>query len=315
LEEKKWLEKNSKNGKIWTALAGVYSEAQQFTTAIEHFRTAIGLDPSATTFKDIEQLANLLGRQALASYQYVREKARKTGRNTDRKTRLLAAEADIDEAIGLLKWLIDAPGWRKSTIERKKGASGQEAPSKTVERLSLLGSAYKRKAWISSNPGPALEQMKQAYEKAWHLAERQQSSTLYPKLNQLFAEVILGWDSKRKRHRTKPDVRKDLERLGSELVEHNRTKDSFWDEVMLYDSQLALALLRGSLKGKTMQTLVERYRDSRRRASRREFASVLDQFEFLETMAMKMGKKEIGGSLDQLGKVLLPLEEEDEKST
>ena len=97
--------------------------------------------------------------------------------------------------------------------------------------------------------------MKQAYEKAWHLAERQKSSTLYPKLNQLFAEVILGWDSKRKRHRTKPEVRKDLERLGSALVEHNRTKDSFWDEVMLYDGQLALALLGGSLKGKTMQDL------------------------------------------------------------
>ena len=195
----------------------------------------------------------------------------------------------------------------------KRGESAREAPGKTVERLSLLGSADKRKAWISSNPGPALEQMKQAYEKASHLAERQKSSTLYPKLNQLFAEVVLGWDSKRKRHRTKPEVRKDLERLKSELVEHNRTKDSFWDEVMLYDGQLALALLGSSLRSQTMKVLVERYRDSRRRASRREFASVLDQFEFLETMAFKMGKKEIGGSLDQFGKVLEPLEKEDEK--
>jgi len=313
LEEKKWLEKNSKNGKIWAALAGVYSEAQQFSVAIEHFRTAIGLDPSAITLKDIEQLANLLGRQALTNHQEARDDARKTGQDKDSKTRLLAAEADINEAIGLLKWLMDAPSWRKNTIGSKKGASAQEAPGKTVERLSLLGSAYKRKAWISNNPGPALEQMKQAYEKAWHLAERQKSSTLYPKLNQLFAEVILGWDSKRKRHRTKPEVRKDLERLGLELVQHNRTKDSFWDEVMLYDGQLVLALSGGSLKGQTMQALAERYRDSRRRASRREFASVLDQFEFLETMALKMGKKDIAGSLDQLGKVLHPLKTEDKK--
>ena len=81
---------------------------------------------------------------------------------------------------------------------------------------------------------------------------------------------------------------------------------------MFYDGQLALALLGGSLKGKTMQALVERYRDSRRRASRREFASVLDQFEFLETMAFKMGKKDIASSLDQLGKVLQPQDKEDE---
>jgi hypothetical protein len=64
-----------------------------------------------------------------------------------------------------------------------------------------------------------------------------------------------------------------------------------------------------------MQDLEKRYLDSRRRASRREFASVLDQFEFLEAMALKMGKKDISSSLDQLGKVLLPLEKEDEKST
>jgi hypothetical protein len=109
-------------------------------------------------------------------------------------------------------------------------------------------------------------------------------------------------------------VRKDLELLKTELVQHNLTKDSFWDEVMLYDGQLALALVSGSLKGQTMRTLAERYRDSRRRASRREFASVLDQFEFLEAMALKMGKKDISSSLDQLGKVLLPMEKEDEKS-
>ena len=297
LEERKWLEKNSKNGKIWAALANVYSEAQRFPDAIEHVRVAIALDPSAITLKDIEQLANLLGRQALASHLVAPGNTKETRGKPP-------VETDIDEAISLLKWLMGAPSGRDSDIEREKGASADTAPGKTVERLSLLGSAYKRKAWVSKNPGPALEQMKQAYEKAFNLAERQKGSTLYPKLNQMFAELILSWDTKRKRHRTKGELSKELERLKSELERYSSAKDSFWDEVMLYDSELALALLDGSLKGEAIQALADRYRDARRRASRREFASVLDQFEFLETMALKMGKKEIAGSLDQLGKVL-----------
>ena len=193
--------------------------------------------------------------------------------------------------------------------------AADEAPGRTAERFSLLGSAYKRKAWISANPGNALAQMRQAYEKAWRLAEKETASSLYPRLNQLFAELILSWDRKRQHPRTKLELRRNLEQLTTSLAEYSQAKDSFWDEVMLYDGQLALALLTGTLKGKTMAALVDRYRDARRRASPREFASVLDQVEFLANMAVKMGKKDIASSLDQLGKALQPLKREDEKST
>jgi tetratricopeptide (TPR) repeat protein len=315
LDQKKWLEKKPRNGKIWAALANVYGEAEMFSEAIDHFRTAMALDPSSITLKDIEQLANLLSRQALASQREAPRGGRETGLDKARKARLTAAEADIDEAISLLKWLMDTPSWRKNVAEKKNGASAHEAPGKTSERYSLLGSAYKRKAWISANPGSTLGQMKQAYGKACSLAEREKNSALYPKLNQLFAEVILSWDNKRKRQRTKSEIRGELETLKSELAQHSRAKDSFWDAIMCYDGQLALALLGGPLKGQTLEALAERYRDARRRASRREFASVLDQFEFLETMALKMGKKDIAGSLDQLGKALELLKREDEKAT
>ncbi|HEU0007128.1 MAG TPA: CHAT domain-containing protein, partial [Terriglobia bacterium] len=300
LDQKKWLEEKPRNGKIWAALANVYGEAEMFSEAIDHFRTAMALDPSSITLKDIEQIANLLSRQALASQLEVP----RGGKDKARKARLAAAEADIDEAISLLKWLMDTPSWRRNVAEKKKGPSAPEAPGKTSDRYSLLGSAYKRKAWISANPGPALGQMKQAYEKACSLAEREKNSALDPKLNQLFTEVILSWDNKRKRQRTKSEIRSELETLKSELAQHSRAKDSLWDEIMFYDGQLALALLGGPLKGQTLEAFAERYREARRRASRREFASVLDQFEFLETMALKMGKKDIAGSLDQLGKAL-----------
>ncbi len=84
---------------------------------------------------------------------------------------------------------------------------------------------------------------------------------------------------------------------------------------MFYDGQLALALLTGTLKGKTTVALVDGYREARRRASRREFATVLDQIEFLASMALKMGKKDIANSLDQLGKALQPQLNQDKKAT
>ena len=178
LDEKKWLEKNSKNGKIWTALAGVYSEAQQFSVAIEHFRTAIGLDPSAITLKDIEQLANLLGRQALASYQEApRDPGNQSGQRPENP--IVGCRCGYRRSHRPLEMAHRRPKLAENNIEEKKVAA-QEAPGKTVERLSLLGSAYKRKAWISNNPGPALEQMKQAYEKAWHLAEKDRRQPSIP---------------------------------------------------------------------------------------------------------------------------------------
>jgi len=312
LDQKKWLEKKPRNGKIWAALANVYGEAEMFGEAIDHFRTAMALDPSSITLKDIEQLANLLGRQALAS-QRAPTRDTETSRDQTRKRRL-AAEANIAEAVRLLKWLMDSPGRRRDEAKSKKAAA-DDAPGKTAERLSLLGSVYKRKAWISANPGDALTQMRQAYEKAWRLAEKDTAASLYPRLNQLFAELILSWDRKRQHPGTKRELRRNLEDLKMPLAQQSQTKDSFWDEVMSYDGQLALALLTGTLKDKTTAALVDRYREARRRASRREFATVLDQIEFLSNMALKMGKRDIASSLDQLGKGLQPSKGEDEKVT
>jgi hypothetical protein len=275
-----------------------------FSEAIDHFRTAMALDPSAVTLKDVEQLANLLSRQALA--RQAEESTLVKQSDKARRTLVAEAEADIDAGTRLLKWLIETPSWRRDGTDKMKGAATSEAPGKTAERLALLGSAYKRKAWVSAKPGAALEQMKHAYEKASTLAEKGAGSALYPRLNQLFAEVILSWNSKRKRQRSKAALRTELVNLKSELAEQSRAKESFWDEVMVHDSELALALLKGTLKGPTIEALAERYREARRRASRREFASVLDQFEFLENMALKLSRKDIAGSLDRLGKALQP---------
>ncbi|MCI0620966.1 MAG: CHAT domain-containing protein [Acidobacteria bacterium] len=303
LEEKKWLE----NGRICTALAQVYSEAELFDDAIGYFRAAMAVDPSVITLKDIEQLANLLGRRAVAKGVEV-PASEKPMRSKASKARVGGSVADIDEAIRLLEWLMETPPWRTRDGEKEKDTSAaglkkQETTGKTVERYSLLGSAYKRKAWISKDPRVALRKMKKAYKDACSLSEKAGKSAPYPRLNQLFAEVILSWEGKKGRQPA-PNLRLPLENLQTELVNRSLAKESFWDEVMLPDCELALALLGGALTSQTIEALTGRYREVRRRASRGEFASVLDQIEFLETMATRMGKKEIAKSLDLLKRQL-----------
>ena len=123
LDQKKWLQKNARNGKIWAALANVYGEAELFSQAIDHFRTAMALDPSSITLKDIEQLANLLGREALASQ---RESPRdKEASRDQRKKRFAGAEANIAEAVRLLKWLMDSPGWQKDRAKEQEDGCGR----------------------------------------------------------------------------------------------------------------------------------------------------------------------------------------------
>jgi len=306
LRGKKWLDEDSNNGKIWAGRGHVYREARKSPEAIEHFRTALALDPFPVSLGDIEQLANLLSRQALATQQ--------EGGAGDRQL-LARAEAEIEEAISLIKWLMDSPSWRRGGTGKRPRGSREDAPGKTPERLSLLGSAYKRKAWISTDPTAAIEQMNLAYQKASERAGKEGSSFLYPKLNQLFAEVILTRGRKRRRHRAKPPLRQELERLKSEIEELSQSKGSFWDEVMSHDSQLASDLLDDRLTVRTLEKLAARYRDSRRRASPREFGSVLDQFEFLKAMALKMGKQGVAEWLDRLCKALEEPDKEQAKSS
>jgi len=281
LGEKKWL----KNGKICTALAHVYSEAEQFDEAIAQFRSAMAADPAAVTLKDVEQLANLLGRSAVAKHAAEPARLKRLEKSKKATAPGSGPMEDIDEAVRLIESL------------RKSG--------ETVERYSLLGSAFKRKAWISRDPAPALRKMQEAYKDAWVLSKKAGQSNPYPQLNLLFAEVILSWGSD-KRRRLSTELCKSLKQLRADLVTRSRQKDSFWDEVMLPDCELALALLEGPLSKQTQEKLTESYQEARKRASRREFASVLDQIEFLATMAARLGKKDIAKTLDQLGKLLEP---------
>lgn len=306
VKEKGWL----KNGKVCVALARAYRDTELFDEAIDHYRRALAVEPSAVGFKDVEQLANLLGRRAVYRSEYRGQATgvQGAGRRKVPEEQTHDPMTDIEESIGLIKWLMDVPHDSKKSAKRDVKRSEDEAgkvSGKTVERYSLLGSAYKRKAWISADPKTALQEMSKAYQEAYKLSVDLKKPDLYLLLNWILAEVILGWKPARRRRGSKvragtANLKKAKELLSGPGV----GDDPFWNAVNQTDYQLSEALLDNRLDKKTLDRLVEGYAEARRLGSRRKFASVLDQREFLVAMATKLGQNAIVQGLGQLGKQL-----------
>ncbi len=307
IKEKGWL----KNGRVCIALARAYRDTELFDQAILYYRRALALDSSAVGLIDIEQLANLLSRHAVRRYE--QRAAAPTAPRKERDTRRRQPSnnplADIDKAIGLIKWLIQAPTWRQDQpqLEKKNQAERKEVkPSgKTVERLCLLGSAYKRKAWISADPKMALQEMSRAYQEAYELSVELKKPDIYPLMNWIVAKGILGWKpvSRRRGSKVTADTT-NLKKAMELLSGPGAGDDQFWNAVNQTDYQLIETLLDNKLDKKTLDMVAEGYVEARKLANRRKFASVLDQLRFLETMAIKFGRKAIAKGLDQLSKQL-----------
>jgi hypothetical protein len=109
--EKGWL----KNGKVCIALARAYRDTELFDEAILYYRQALALDPSAIGLVDVEQLANLLGRRAVRRYEQsaAAPVPQTKERDNQRRQPPYNPSVDIDKAIGLIQWLMQAPGWRQ----------------------------------------------------------------------------------------------------------------------------------------------------------------------------------------------------------
>jgi hypothetical protein len=167
----------------------------------------------------------------------------------------------------------------------------QPASAETVERLSLLGSAYKRKALISgSDRRKSLEQMRECYGKA---SDRQLAKNKrvdpYPMVNWLTAELTLAWQN-RERRIPLTDVeafKKGLYDCRLELESALKRGPDAWMKIGLCDLDLLEALCEEKLDDEALARILQGYREVRKMASPREFESVLDQFDFLEEMSGK----------------------------
>jgi pimeloyl-ACP methyl ester carboxylesterase/tetratricopeptide (TPR) repeat protein len=266
LDEKSWLD----HGGICIALARAFGEALLFEEAKGYYARALEKDPASMTLKDMEQYANLISRAAVDAWK--------------RAEAATAREplAEIDKAIRHLEWLVAPPG-------------GKE----TSERLSLFGSAYKRQAWIAgdlSTAKAAVAAMKDRYDRACTLSKARDP---YPVLNFLFARLVDGWVGGSALVKA-ADMEAELGAARAELDDRLAQRLDFWAEASRIDCDLLAVLVENRVDGGVAESLVGRYREARKLASRREFASVLDQIEFLAAMAAIAKKIDLAHGLRKL---------------
>ena len=166
--------------------------------------------------------------------------------------------------------------------------------NETPERLSLLGSAYKRRAWITKGDvrKESLSKMAEYYRKAHEKKYDMKGNKLdtYPLLNWLAAEILLGWYGE-KADVTTAKIGEWCEKARAFAEEQNRQNPSFWNSIVKPECDLVQALADGTLD-EQKQTIVDAYRNAKARgASPREFSSVIDHLEFLADIAADGSKR------------------------
>jgi hypothetical protein len=186
--------------------------------------------------------------------------------------------------------------------------------NKSAERLSLLGSAHKRMAWISTGDDrkKALSKMagyyREAHEKKYD--EKRNKLDTYPLLNWLAAEILREWYGV-KQGVTPAVIREWCERARAYADEQDRQEPNFWNSVVKPECELVQALASATLDGQK-QAIIDAYRRARvRGASPREFRSVTEHLEFLVDLAEGAGKKgrQQAAALREIMEQLVPLAE------
>jgi pimeloyl-ACP methyl ester carboxylesterase/tetratricopeptide (TPR) repeat protein len=241
-------------------------EAELFETAIDYLRRALTVEKSTMRARDIELLANLEARYAISAFK---------------QSDISKADLLIDTAIERFEDLIRV----SSPDELADGTPLNERAGATSHRLALLGSAFKRKAWMRSGSerdkwlARSLDCYRRAHRKA---------PGAYPLLNALMLEVAIGWQrSGGLTAARQKEIQSEVSRLEVELETTASTDRGFWTAAMLGDVALVSALCRPSLDAAAIDRARSRYREAVKRANPRELRSALDQIDVLIKLADK----------------------------
>ncbi len=194
-------------------------------------------------------------------------------------------------AVELKRGSVDATGGESPDDLIRKAISDLEVLvsfGKTAERLSLLGRAHKRRAWITEGTErrDALAKMAAFYKEAHEMScdEKRNRLDTCPLLNWLTAEVLKGWLGQSVGPEL-AEIREWCARAGAHAEAKDREDPSFWNSVVKPHCDLILALAEGTIDSQK-QTIIEGYRQAKgREASPRQFRSVMEHLEFLATLA------------------------------
>jgi hypothetical protein len=272
-------------GNAWAAL-GDNQAAQGW------YRSALGANDGGASLRCAEQFANIEVRlaweMANSADQRYREKAAAAAPDNakaERDQAIAAGREQINRGIALLE--------KVGSIER------------SMERDSLLGSAYKRLALLEAiaqddaNPttaeADALAKMREYYRRAEDFGrERKLKGFYYPALNRLAADLVLCRDGEQRLDLTGlDDIRADLD---AAVTDH----PEFWNVVGQTELRVYEALARSDL-GAALPRAIDDYNDLQRRIGQGwMWASVYDQAEFVLTAYKKRASPAEQDSADML---------------
>lgn len=249
------------------ALGEAHAELGHVDEAIAHYEASLREEEAQAPVRTIEQVANL--------------RIRQIGRvDPGRKAECEAAISTIDRA--------------RSQLERLTELAGA-----TMERLSLQGGAWKRRAQLverEEDREEALRRMGTCYEQAFELARKSGlRNAYYAGLMQGTAELVLVL-------RANADVpeklREHFATLCQELQNSAGESDDFWRAVALPDARLCLALAEKRLDARQEATVVAAYEAAWRAAgSDLKLGSVIEHYAFLEAL---LGEGDVRAALGRI---------------
>lgn len=267
IKEQGWTE----DSRLCAALGRAYGEAKFFSEAVDWYRRAVRSDDAQVTLHDIEQLSNLEIRWAVRQWE--------SGAKTDEVVK------GINCGIERMECLIK--GLHLSALPEEDAKD--EETGRTAERLSILGSAYKRKALISSSKRKdSLEKMSRYYQEAFKLKKEKEKFDPYPLLNWVAGELAAHWQEQGEQplpQKRQKELRDWLAKAKLELAADLAKEKQFWTAVMDVDAELLSALLKGTPQDDRIKLIAHRYLQVKQLGSPREFESALDQISFLIEMA------------------------------
>ena len=249
-----------------------WGELGEYAKAVEWLEKSIKADKADLPVRALEQCANFQVRHAGMQWQRLqptlarhRSKKAKDGLEKQRNTLVM----QIERAIADLDFL------------KERGP--------TLERLNLLGSAYKRLAQVHKYKAPrqkALKQMSHYYHKAY---AKEKTPDLYSFTNWSLARALTlsGTDL--------VHVRDECRQMIEAAQKRDEAEPSFWHSVAQPDLELVILLAQPEIDDKAAKELAERIISGyqlayKRGASPREMASVKENLDFIIAMSANKPK-------------------------
>jgi CHAT domain len=279
--EKAFGGKWGKFGEVAEAFGEAFLEAGGTESAVTWYRRAVEATDGRASMKSAEQLANAKARlgwelvdEAKRHLDDMKQRERAVGRRGKARTAARRARQDgersLREAVGRADRLIA----EAHTLLQKL-----LAVEATMERHSLVGSAYKRQALVDAAAGRGravaanIRKMRESYRDALDIGSKSGDTDLfYPSSNCLIADVVLAAKKGRAR-----GLDAKMYKIAAQSLETKAGHDAtFWSVAGKTELDQYQAIAKGKLAGK-LPALKRGYDDLRKRVTApRKWASVYD---------------------------------------